>query len=194
MGSSSKPADYSMMASVPSLRLVSSDATDHSHPQVAFIAQPATAGYPRHGNDPPARSIDRQRPGPPRSDDRCSRATTNSGSRPASRADLSPRDANLERIFSHFKDLQSELAHYKNDLKASAPQGAKTSRDEQSRHKPHKASAMFTSHQEATTIDQAFDPEYVLHARAQLAAQDAYSRELDQAQSFDLPSDYEDDS
>ena len=53
---------------------------------------------------------------------------------------------------------------------------------------------MYTSHQEADTIDQAFDTEYALHARAQLAADTAYSRELDRAQSFDLPSDYEYDS
>ena len=87
--------------------------------------------------------------------------------------------------------MQSELANYKNDLKVSAVQRAKTTRDATPRQKPPKTAATYLYHQEATTIEQAFDPEYALHARAQLVANEAYSRELDRAHSFEMPTDYE---
>jgi hypothetical protein len=45
-----------LMASIPSLRRVSSDDPDYPSPQAAFIAQPAKAGYPRRGTDTQLRS------------------------------------------------------------------------------------------------------------------------------------------
>ena len=106
----SKTADYAMFAPVPSLRLVSPDATDN-----AFLAQPAQAGYQRRGHDTHRPSIYCPRPAPPRNDDQRSRATTNSRSCPASRADVSsPSDTHLDSIMADFQKLQSELATYKN--------------------------------------------------------------------------------
>jgi hypothetical protein len=48
-----------------------------------------------------------------------------SRSRPASRADPSPpkADPHLERLMQSFKDMQSELAQYQNELKDSDAQG-----------------------------------------------------------------------
>jgi hypothetical protein len=106
-GPSSKQNDYAMSALVPSLRIASSVITDNGYPQTAFIAQPAQSGYPRRGYDTQPRSVDRKRPDPPRSDDQCSRATTSSGSRPASRADPSPpqADPHLERLMKSFENM-----------------------------------------------------------------------------------------
>uniref|UniRef100_A0A6T8DTG6 Uncharacterized protein n=1 Tax=Cryptomonas curvata TaxID=233186 RepID=A0A6T8DTG6_9CRYP len=181
-----QPDDNAMIASLPSLRLVSSDATDYSSAQTAFVAQPAHAGYQRRGNDTQPRSVDRPRSVSHRSEDSRPRPTSRAGPR---RDDSPPPDDTLERLQQSFRDLQSDLAQH--CRKTNAAQGAK---NVQHRQQPPKAAALYSSHKEPDTIDQAFDSEYALHARAQLAANDAYSRELTKAQSFDLPSEYEYDS
>ena len=92
-----------------------------------------------------------------------------------------------------FKEMQSELALYKNELKASNCQGAKFSRQD----RPKAYAAVYTS---SETDPDTIDHEYALSARARFDADAAHSREwvrshADNVKSrefFDLPDNEED--
>jgi len=183
-GPSSKHNDYAMSASVPSLRIASPVPADNGYPQTAFIAHPAPSGHPRRGYDTQPRSVDHQRPDPPRSDSRFSRATTTSGSRPASRAEAAP---DLENLMKSFKAMQSEFTQYRNELKQS---------------RRHDRPTAFAGTAVSTSIDadpDIIDPEYAMSARECFDADAAHARAVRSAaddsksrQFFDLPDDDED--
>ena len=92
-----------------------------------------------------------------------------------------------------FKEMQSELALYKNELKARNSQGAKFSRPD----RPKAYAAVYTS---SETDPDILDQESALSARARFDADAAHSREwirshADDAKSrefFDLPDNEED--
>ncbi len=86
-----------------------------------------------------------------------------------------------------FKDMQSELAQYLNELKASTAQGA-----EFSRHDRHTAYAAVSTSSDADP--DILDHEYAMSARARFDTEAAHSREVRSSaddfksrQLFDLP-------